>query len=260
MLTTDKFKMSYVYSGLFSSDKEWLHPERTEVTWELIYVVSGTVYIEEDGHRYELFPNDGIILKPNTQHIGYRKSAPHVSFYWVHFTVDDFSKIGIRSHIIKNYTKAFNFKNLLHVANHPGYPDGAAEAVLLTLLNDLAYFTARVSDTDSRVIRSAAEYIRINSGRKLYIDELASIYGMNPQYFSKLFKDNYKIGLKEYICRERMNTAKNLLCNTNYSVKEIAAAMEFSSENEFINYFKYHEKTSPKKFRNMFSRVHMNNK
>ena len=45
-----------------------------------------------------------------------------------------------------------------------------------------------------------------------------------------------------------------------YSVKEISVLLGFSSANAFINFFKYHEKISPKKFRNTYSYMHMNSK
>ena len=260
MITTDKFKLEYVYSGLFTTDRNWVHPRKNEITYELIYVVSGDVFLGESDRKYHLRKNDLIILEPHTEHFGYLESTPPVSFYWIHFHIDDFSKLQIPVRYIQNYTDSFSFKNLLHTANNSLYPDGAAEALLLTILNDISFFTHRFSESENRMIYDAAEWIRINSSKKIYTEDVAVRYAMNPQYFSKIFKKHYNIGLKDYICRERLNCAKNLLCNTNLSVKEIAAAMDFTNENEFINYFKYHQKQSPKKFRNSFSRIHMNNK
>ncbi len=261
MIITDEFKLEYVYSGLFSTDKNWVHPKKTETTYEIIYAVSGDIFIEEKERKYHLRQNDLIILEPHTEHFGYLESTPPVSFYWIHFNISNFGKAQIPIRYVQNYTDSFSFKNLLHTANNPMYPSGSAEALLLTILNNLSFFTRRFSESENKMINDAAEWIRINSAsKKIYTEDVAARYGMNPQYFSKLFKKRYNTGLKEYICIERLNAAKNLLCNTNQSIKQIAAIMDFTNENEFINYFKYHQKKSPQKFRNSFSRIHMNNK
>lgn len=260
MITTDNFKLEYVYSGLFTTNNNWIHPKKNEITYELIYVISGDVFLDEAGKKYHLRKNDLIILEPNTEHFGYHESTSPVSFYWTHFHIDDFAKLQIPVRYIQNYTDSFIFKKMLHTANNPLYPGSAAEVLLLTILNDIAFFTQRTPENENRIVYDAAEWIRINSNKKIYTEDVSARYEMNHQYFSKLFKKHYNIGLKEYICRERLSVAKNLLCNTNLSVKEIAAEMNFTNENEFINYFKYHQKQSPKKFRNSFSRVHMNNK
>ncbi len=260
MIITNDFKLEYIYSGLFSTDKNWIHPAKTEITYEIIYVISGEVFIEEYGKKYHLQKNDLIILEPQTEHFGYLESTPPVSFYWIHFNIDDFEKAQIPVRYIQNYTDSISFKKLLHTANNSLYPDDSAEAILLTILKDISFFTRRFSESENKMIYDAAEWIRINSNKKIYTEDVAAKYAINAQYFSKLFKKHYNIGLKEYICRERLNVAKNLLCNTYKSIKQIAAEMEFTNENEFINYFKYHQKQSPKKFRNSFSRIHMNNR
>ena len=260
MIKTNNFTLEYVYSGLFTTDSTWIHPQKTEITYELIYVTSGEVFLEENGRRYHLRQNDAIFLEAGKVHKGYMKSTPPVSFYWIHFHIDDFSKTKIENKHIKNFTNSFIFKNLLHIANNSLYPSGSAEAMLVTILNEFAYFTNHTASSDYKSVRDAAEWIRINSLKKIYLDDIASRYNMNYQYFSKLFKKYHSIGLKNYICSERMNTARNLLCNTNKSIKEISVLMNFNSENEFVNFFKYHQHQSPKKFRNSFSHIHMNNK
>lgn len=54
MIITNDFKLEYIYSGLFSTDKNWIHPAKTEITYEIIYVISGEVFIEEYGKKYHL--------------------------------------------------------------------------------------------------------------------------------------------------------------------------------------------------------------
>ena len=237
MIVTNNFNLEYVYSGLFSTDQPYIHPEKTEITYEIIYVISGDIFIEENNQLYHLRKNDAIFLKPGVSHKGYLVSSPPVSFYWIHFHTDNFEAMNIKTNYIKNFTDSALFKKLLHIANSSNYPEYSKEAALLNILNEMASFSLS-SGEDYKLIREAAEWIRINSHSKIYIEDIASRYKLNHQYFSKLFKKYYSMGLKEYISIERMNMAKNLLCNTSYSVKEISFIMNFENENEFINYFK----------------------
>ena len=71
----------YETIGRFTSEEQWSHPARTIYSFELILVLSGEVFIEEDGARYELRQNDMIILEPQKYHFGFKESAPPVSFY-----------------------------------------------------------------------------------------------------------------------------------------------------------------------------------
>ena len=58
----------------------------------------------------------------------------------------------------------------------------------------------------------------------------------------------------------KLARAKELLCNTDAYVKEIAATLGFATDKGFIGYFKYHEGCFPAAFRARFAKMHMNNK
>lgn len=257
MISLGKNKISYVYSGLFSTDNSWIHPSRTETTYEIIFVIDGVVYIEEDGVKYQLEKEDLLILKPNINHKGYKTSHGKTSFYWVHFNVDNYDDLQIVSNKYK-FTNFSLFKELLHIAHNPNHPPYAADAALLSILGELSYLSKIEYIQSSKIIAEAAEWIRINSTRKITVSEVAKLFGYNTDHFSRLFFKYSSIKLKDYIIRERINQACNLLCNTSYSVKEIASILNFDSLNQFVHYFKYHKKMTPGKFRNLYFNIHMN--
>lgn len=250
---------NYVYAGLFVTDSEWIHPERVEETYEIICVVAGAVHLEEDGVPYTLGKGDVMILRPGVMHRGLAVSTGRTSFYWVHFTAEDFSALRISQNVIHGFTNVALLKQFLHVVNTQGYPDYAADAVLAHLLAEMACFITQGSGTDKRqVVYDAAEWIRIHAASGLTAAEVAQKYGYNSEHFARLFKKTYGMGLKEYIYEERMKAARNLLSCSEFSVKQIAAMLSFDNVNQFVNYFKYHQGISPAKFRNSLYNVHMN--
>ena len=49
MLTLDNsISISFNNMGLFSTDEKWIHPKRVIKSYEIIYVVEGRIYIDED--------------------------------------------------------------------------------------------------------------------------------------------------------------------------------------------------------------------
>ena len=73
--------VSYLYSGLFETQEEWSHPHRVIDSYEILYVVAGEVYLEEEGERFSLKAGDVYLLRPDCRHGGYRISRGKTSFY-----------------------------------------------------------------------------------------------------------------------------------------------------------------------------------
>lgn len=53
--------VKYISSGRFISRGQWIHPRRTISSNEIIFVLEGTVNINEDGKEYSLVKNDVLV-------------------------------------------------------------------------------------------------------------------------------------------------------------------------------------------------------
>ena len=62
--------ITYCSAGKFVSQGEWIHPDRVINSYELIFVLSGTVYINEDNVDYQLKKNEILLLSPTAHHFG----------------------------------------------------------------------------------------------------------------------------------------------------------------------------------------------
>ena len=81
----DNFYFDYEIIGEFHSEGTWIHPKRIIDSYELIFVIEGTVHIREEDAIYELMPNECLILEPGKLHEGTEKSSMPTAFYWFHF-------------------------------------------------------------------------------------------------------------------------------------------------------------------------------
>jgi AraC-like DNA-binding protein len=78
---------------------------------------------------------------------------------------------------------------------------------------------------------------------------LAELVSLNPNYLSELFKKETGISISEFIQREKVREAEQLLISTNYSLLEIATWLNFHDQSHFTRVFKKFTGTTPKQYR-----------
>ncbi len=243
--------------GLFETTDTWIHPKRLELTYEIIYVVSGEIYLYEEDKKYALKENNLLILKKGLEHGGYLQSTGKTSFYWIHFDIDNFDSLGIPESFLKNFSSAHLFRKLLHYDNISSCPSFTCDVLAASILCEISAEAAK-TDSSSKLVQDVYEWIRINASNKLSSHNISEHFSYNSEYLSRLLKKEYGKGMKEIISGFVAEKAKNLLLNSNYSIKEIAGILKFPDSTSFINFFKYHEKSSPRTFRNNYPAIHMN--
>ncbi|MHC1694906.1 MAG: helix-turn-helix domain-containing protein [Eubacteriales bacterium] len=263
ILSENGSDLSFDYAGLFTSDEEWIHPHRIIDSYEILYVLSGDVFLEEDGERYSMKPGDIFVLRPGVAHGGWQKSYGHTSFYWAHFYVSDFDMLGIAAGLQStrdDYRLSSYFKQLLHINNSTEYPSYARDMSIGILLGELAAANTAQKQSHTELSHRVAEWIRINRDKKLTVASVASHFGYHPDYLCTLHKKTFGKSMKMYINSERIQYAKHMLLTSPMSVKELSAALGWEDEGLFIHYFRYHEGISPSRYRNNYFKTHMNKK
>ena len=245
-------EISFCGMGLFTTNDLWIHPKRCESTYEIIFVTEGTVNIAEQKQEYELSRGDLIVLTKCKPHFGFKESTGKTEFYWVHLSdiPQNLPKV------IRDFKSRYLFKELLHYANLPEPSVFSVEAVCAHILAEILASPEKGSQLSEEIY----EWVRINATSKLTVQKTADNFGYNNEYISRLMKKKTGMGLKAIIDSFIIKKAKELLCNTDYSSKQISAMLEFSESSAFINFFKYHEGLTPSTYRNRYTKIHMNKK
>lgn len=257
MIHTEHGRFEYVSSGEFVSSGEWIHPERVIDSHELILVTRGEVHIREQDECFVLSNGDCLLLEAGKLHAGVRRSICATSFLWFHFCTE----LPLPFKYAQGcdlYDVKYLFKKLLHMSRTPNYSERELDATALLLFYELYHI--RRDEGERSFAAKLSEYVRINACNGITVRDVAEYFGYNCDYIGKLFKKSYDLGLKEYISSCRLAAAKDLLLNTDDTVKQIAAKLGFNDSNSFIKYFLYHEKLSPTDFRNRYFNTHLNNK
>ncbi len=89
----------------------------------------------------------------------------------------------------------------------------------------------------------------INAHLPLNIPDIAAQLGIDPSYFSRIFKKTFGTSPAVYIQNHRLEVAKSLLLRTSMSVKEIAYRVGFDDSSYFTRCFTRHFRVTPSKFR-----------
>lgn len=250
--------LEFHYAGLFSTEGRWIHPERTESTWEIVYVTRGEVYMEEAGREIHALRGQVFLLEPGLMHKGTRHTEG-TSFYWVHFRLLR-GELPFDARMFDRFEDGYLFRELLHYNGLPDRPTELIGAILVHILCELERASKQTTAHFDAMTEKIYEWIRINADASLSVGDVAAQFGYSVDHLSRICKKHLGISAKSLIDRFLLARAKDLLCNTDAYVKEIAGDLRFRDDKSFIAYFTYHEGHSPSEFRRRFSKLHMNNR
>lgn len=110
-------------------------------------------------------------------------------------------------------------------------------------------------ESSTNVVDIAKEYIKNNYSKALSLDEVSYYVNISPYYFSKLFKERTGENFIEYLTNIRIEKAKELLSNSEYSMKEICVMVGYSDPNYFSRSFKKNVGVTPTEYKETESRL-----
>lgn len=258
MIESGSYEFSFRQAGHFITDKEWIHPDIAQATHQIIFVVAGEVHICENGKEYSLKRGDALFLRANKRHYGFKYSTGFTSFYWLHFFLNDFSCFPGFPATLNDFDNFQLVKELLHYSAVPEPNTFQLDILCANILMQLCNANIK-KDTVPKLANDIFAWIRINANAKLSVTDVAAFFNFTPEYMSRITRKYFNVSLKALINNFIVSQAKNLLINSNYSVKEIASILEFSSSNSFIKFFKYHIHKTPMEYKNFYSRTYLNN-
>lgn len=251
--------IKFNYAGLFSTEDDWIHPDRVENTYEIMYITAGEVYLNDEVLGEICLTKGSLaILEPGKRHYG-SKISKNTSFYWVHFSVSEESELfkGVQ---LSRFDNPHLFKELLHFAFLPSSPEYLVNSILIRILSEIRYLCENTSGSADKAAEEIYEWIRANAGASLTAEKTARHFGFSSDHITRIIKKSYGVGTRQLIDRFILSKAKELLANTGKYIKEIAFELGFDSDKAFIGFFKYHEGVFPSEFRNKFYKIHMNSK
>lgn len=106
-----------------------------------------------------------------------------------------------------------------------------------------------ISYGDYEKLKPAVDFINDNYNKTLRLEEIASKTYLNPIYFLRLFKQNFKITPHQYILKKRLDEAGSMLRRTNLSINDISQRLGFCNQFYFSKMFKNHFGKTPSQYK-----------
>ena len=101
----------------------------------------------------------------------------------------------------------------------------------------------------SKQIAQCLDYIYEHLHNRITVEEIADYLNMNPSYLSRLFKKEVGTSISDYIRKQKLETAKNMLVYSDYRPAEIASILAFPSQSYFTEIFHKYVGLTPTEYR-----------
>jgi RpiB/LacA/LacB family sugar-phosphate isomerase len=128
-----------------------------------------------------------------------------------------------------------------------------AEEIVDSYLNATLAPIEVVGGLPPRRLQRVLQHIRENIDKELAVGELAQVVGMSQYYFSKLFKMSTGTTPHQYVMRQRVERAQELLRESQLALVEIATQVGFETQSHFTSVFRRLVSITPKRYREMRS-------
>ncbi|MFS2223651.1 helix-turn-helix domain-containing protein [Pantoea sp. B65] len=254
--------------GLFISRGVGTHPVRTLSSYELIYVVRGTLSLQEEKTDFLLNAGESLLLFPGRKHRGLSIFDAQLKFYWLHFdiisgqqnspcmqlTIPQQAKVRDAERVLTL------FRLFLNEQERDG-ESMALELLLLLLLQEVARGWPDKVEPDGPGVAlawKARQLIATQFHQPLGAAELAARLHCNADYLGRVFRMTFQMTLTEALHQQRVTAAEKLLMTDTGSLAEVAARCGFNDVAWFRRVFRKIMGITPSVYKQRYCREHIN--
>ncbi|SEA61076.1 helix-turn-helix domain-containing protein [Paenibacillus sp. 276b] len=101
------------------------------------------------------------------------------------------------------------------------------------------------------VVEKVIQYIQIHISEDLPREEIANQVFLNPDYLTRIFKKQTGMSISEYMFKERLRLAQELLAKTELPISAVATQIGYANFSHFSRMFKKHTSMNPNEFRQL---------
>ena len=121
------------------------------------------------------------------------------------------------------------------------------------LCEELKRSRAALESESVKPVRQAKQYIEEHYNEKIVLEDIAELVGLNPVYFSVLFKKETEMNFSAYLLQVRMSKAAEMICSTNETIAAIAEQVGYKDSRYFSQCFEKAMGVKPALYRRLHS-------
>lgn len=255
--------------GLFVSPGFGIHPERVINSYELIFVTQGHLDMFEEDHEFRLSPNQSLVLVPGARHGGLKPYAPDVNFFWAHFrlrrapssaadfVVPKVTTVRYPEHLTELFCRFISDQE-------SGILDPVSASELVSLMlcivgADGGKGASPRNSASAGLAESVRRSIAAGYRNPISTSTIARELGHNADYLERIFRAHEGMSITEAIHQSRISAAKeSLLHDARRNINEIGFECGYARAGYFRRMFKRFTGMTPREFRSLYPRTHIN--
>ncbi|MBO5452417.1 MAG: helix-turn-helix transcriptional regulator [Clostridia bacterium] len=215
--------------------------------YDLTFVLEGKMVYVIDGKEIVLNKNDVLFVKPNSQRTRY-KTFEKSTYVSLNFRTD-LTDIKLPVYM-KNAVKP-SVRKLLSFYPDSYLPDESSLKKCIYLYNYilLEMLESVNPKSENRHVEKMLGYINNNITKPITLTGLSEYTNLTKEYCSWIFKKEMGESPLNYINRQKMTVAKDLIQHNRMSLSDISDYLGFDNYNYFSRLFKKYHKMPPISFK-----------
>ncbi|RRJ63768.1 AraC family transcriptional regulator [Paenibacillus oralis] len=282
----------YIVSGATPLPALGKHPSRQNIgAFDLLVVVSGCLYVGEEGRNYEIGAGHALILRPDCYHYAVEGCREETLHHWLHFQIlGDWRVLEEEEYRQQQGSYADNetpgppalplFSTTSYTVPLPQFTKLAQPQKLAAAISELTEMNRSIHLSGVRLrqqalfqevivqlsasaggdapspqsvcAEAAASYLREHYREPFSATKLGESINFHPVYIARCMQKVFGCPPAVYLLRLRIQQSKLLLLQTDLTVERIAEQVGFNTASYFTACFTKMEGLPPRKYRQRF--------
>jgi AraC-like DNA-binding protein len=223
------------------------------------YTISGCGILEIKGKKYKISAGSGFLTNITSPDVSYYHPGGSEPWIFIFFAFNNAEALVAEINRYTGYVYQIPARSWL-INRLNGYADkagikllspGQGNIMVQSMLGELVDIaTGHKQDLSTKTLYAViSRFVLSNLERKLSLNEIARHLHLSKEHLCRVFKEETGMTIGEYIQREKIHHAKNLLRNNTLNIKEIAYRLDYSSASQFNRQFKKISGLTPTEYR-----------
>jgi AraC-like DNA-binding protein len=224
----------------------------------LLLIVKSHASFHLEGKETILTPNTAILFAPHTpqDYQGIRGSENYQD-HWMEFDIPEqnFRNLGIPIAVPVKGLDARAMDALFSLLLDEFYFGSSQKNIYIELYLGAVFGKIREAaagqETKQDLFHELQRQIYLHPEKKWSVEECAGSLNFSSSHFQNVYHRILGISFGSDVIRSRIDRAKTLLSDTDYSIAQISSMCGYHSDNYFVRQFKQYTGITPAKYRKM---------